>query len=121
MDSNFGFAPFVYLKLNNKEWAEYLYFMAVAAGKSSVCVYKFCLILLDLLCDSKVEMKVLLQRIQAGITQPGVGRWPQLGNQDFCFLFLSPSSKAGKNMFECNLIVHAPFIVFFFFLFSLYK
>lgn len=42
--------------------------MAVAAGKSSVCVYKFCLILLDLLCDSEGEMKVLLQRIQAGIT-----------------------------------------------------
>lgn len=58
----------MYLKLNNKEQAEYLYFMAVAAGKSSVCVYKFCLILLDLLCDSKVEMKVLLQSIQAGIT-----------------------------------------------------
>lgn len=47
--------------------------MAVAAGKSSVCVYKFCLILLDLLCDSEVEMKVLLQRIQAGITHQPCG------------------------------------------------
>lgn len=114
----------MYLKLNNKEQAQYLYFMAVAAGKSSVCVYKFCLILLDLLCDSKVEMEVLLQRIQAGIThQPsGAHMWEgghSLETNIFAlFSFLHPQ-RLGKIFLNVTWLFMQPSLSDFIFLFLL--
>lgn len=94
--------------------------MAVAAGKSTVCVYKFCLILLDLLCASKVEMKELLQRIQAGITHQPSGAQMWEGGPSFetkilaLFSFLLPR-RLGKMRLNVTRLFMQPSLSFFLF------